>query len=191
MCLRLWFRTISLMEVNQMWINFITSAILMLSCNSVMQKDQPQRGKLRDLILYESAGPFTVKLDLDAQSRANIEAEIRDFLWRHWHQHRLGHLTATFFSREGEPSTSFYFVEPGEQRSWHIAVKINRRLADRSGSRKQYNQTNEYTAYSVDRIEVPEGGLKVRVVIPVEDLRAPQSYRLVLKDKQGKVLVEI
>lgn len=173
------------------WLTAAASSILILSCSPAMQSSSLQQAKMRDLSLYDKAGPYTIELRLDAQARANIEAKIREFLWNHWHQHRLGHLVATRYSKEGEPSTSSYFVELDGKGIWHIAVKIDRTLVDRGGSKSQYQKSVEYEAYTVERIEVPEDGLTQRVVIPKGETRSPQSYRLVLKDEKGKALAEI
>ena len=146
---------------------------------------------MRDLSRYEKAGPYTIELKLDAQARAKLEADIREFLWNHWQQRRLGHVMVTQYSKEGEPSTSSYFVEPDEKGIWHITVKIDRTLVDRGGSKSQHQESVEYEAYLVERIEVPKDGLTARVSIPEGEMRSPQSYLLALKDKTGKALTEI
>lgn len=51
--------------------------------------------KVRDLRSYEKAGPFSIALNLDAQSRIKIEAEVREFVWEHWRERRLGYVTFT------------------------------------------------------------------------------------------------
>lgn len=156
-----------------------------------MQNKSLQQKKMRDLSLYEKVGPYNLELTIDAQARASKEAEIREFLWNHWQQRRLGQATVTRYSREGEPSTSSYFVEPDENGIWYIAVKIDRTLVDRGGSKGQHQESVEYDAYFVERIEVPKDGLTARVPIPAAETRSPQSYLLALKDKSGKALSEI
>lgn len=163
----------------------------MTNCSSIMQDSSANRLAQRNLDLYERAGPFTLDLDLDSQSRTNTEAEIREFLWKHWHQRRLGHLVATWYSKEGEPSTSAYFVEPDEKGIWHIAITINRTLVERTGSKRQLQNTIEYDAYSIERVDVSKGTLGRSIAIPEGETRSPQSYRLRLKDKHEEVLTEI
>jgi hypothetical protein len=173
------------------WLSAVAISILILSCSLSMQGSSLQRVKMRDLSRYDEAGSYTIELDLDAKARANIEAEVREFLWNHWHKRRLGHATITHYSKEGEPSTSSYFVEPDARGIWHIAVKIDRTLVDRRGSKSQYYETVEYDAYFVERIEVPKDGLTQRVVIPEAEVRSSTAYRLVLKDQERKPLTEI
>lgn len=173
------------------WFSAVTISILMLSCNQLMRSSPLQQAKMRNLARYDKAGPYTIELRLDAQARSNIEANVREFLWSHWHQRRLGHVAVTRYSKEGEPSTSSYFIEPDERGVWHIAVKIGRTLVDRGDSKSQRYESVEYEAYSVERIEVPKGGLTQSAVIPEREARTPQSYRLALKDERGKALTEI
>lgn len=173
------------------WLSAVVGSVLLLSCSSAMQSKSLQQKKMRDLSLYEKVGPYNLELTIDAQARASKEAEIREFLWNHWQQRRLGQATVTRYSREGEPSTSSYFVEPDEHGIWHIAVKIDRTLVDRGGSKGQHQESVKYDAYFVERIEVPKDGLTARVPIPERETRSPQSYLLALKDKSGKALGEI
>lgn len=173
------------------WLTLAASSIMILSCNPTTQSRSLQQAKMRDLSRYEKAGPYTIELKLDAQARAKLEADIREFLWNHWQQRRLGHVMVTQYSKEGEPSTSSYLVEPDEKGVWHIAVKTDRTLIDRGGVKSQRRESVEYAAYSVERIEVPKDGLTPSVVIPEGETRTPQSYRLALKDEKGKALTEI
>src|SRR2546426_888613 len=130
--------------MNVRWLCAIASSILLLSCSSAMQSESLQQKKMRDLSLYEKIGPYTLELTIDAQARASKEAEIREFLWNHWQRRRLGQVAVTRYSREGEPSTSAYFVEPDEKGIWHIAVKIDRTLVDRGDSKGQHQGSVEY-----------------------------------------------
>lgn len=173
------------------WLSAVASLVLMLSCNPMIQNSSLQQAKMRDLSRYDKAGPYTIELNLDAQARANIEAEVREFLWNHWQQRRLGYVSVTRYSKEGEPSASSYFVEPDGKSVWLIAVKIDRKLVDRGGSKSQRHESVEYGAYFVERVEVPKDGLTQRAVIPDGERRSPQSYRLTLKDEKGKSLTEI
>lgn len=173
------------------WLTVAASSIMILSCNPTTQSSSLLQGNMRDLSRYDRAGPYAIELKLDAQARAKLEADIRGFLWNHWRQRRLGHVMVTQYSKEGEPSTSSYFVEPDEKGGWHIAVKVDRTVVDRGSSKSQRHESVEYQAYSVERVEVPRDGLTQRAVIPEGEMRTPQSYRLALKDEKGKSLTEI
>jgi hypothetical protein len=144
--------------------------------------------EVRDLRSYEKAGPFSLTLNLDAQSRIKLEAEVRKFVWEHWRERRLGYVTFTKFSKEGEPSTSHLFVEPDEEGVWRVAVKIDRMVVESHGSKRRHRSSTEYIAYALERIEVPTSGLNEPILLPEIVSKKPDSYRLVLKDKDGKPL---
>jgi hypothetical protein len=173
------------------WLSAAAISTIFLICSPSMLSSPLHQVKMRDLNRYDTVGPYTIELKLDAQARANVEADVREFLWNHWHQHRLGHVAVTYYNKEGEPSASSYFVEPDARGIWYIAVKIDRTLIDRGGSKSRHSESVEYDAYSVERIEVPEDGLAQKVMIPETDTRPSTSYRLVLKDQAGKPLTEI
>lgn len=172
------------------WLGGIASLILLLSCGLAVQNEPLPQKNRRDLSLYEKAEPYTLEIMLDRQTRATKEGEIREFLWNHWRQRRLGQLTVTRFSREGEPTASSYFIEPDEKGVWRIAVRIDRTLVARGGLKGQRQESLEYSAYTVDRVEFPKSGLTPRV-LSRNQVRSPQSYRLALKDEKGETLPEI
>ena len=138
-------------------------------------KAQPFQSSERDLSRYDRIGPFNVPV---GENPSTVSAKVRDFIWEHWEQHRLGYAVVTFHSKEGEPSTSHIFVEPDESGVWHLSVSIERELIDRRGwsdpkyRGKKIHQTDSYKAYAIKRL-------------PDKD-----SYHLRLKDKDGKVITE-
>jgi photosystem II stability/assembly factor-like uncharacterized protein len=145
----------------------------------------------RVLDQYDNGGHYTIRLNTDAATRSRQEASIREFLWQHWRGQRYGRISATWYSREGEPSTSSFFVEPDAGGNWNLSVEIIRSLNGRGGSSWQSRESVNYSAYSVERIEIPKDGLTPRTTIPKEQPRSPESYRLMLKDRNGKILTEI
>jgi hypothetical protein len=150
--------------------------------------------KERSLNRYEKAGPYTVLPT--AENAASVEAEMRDFLWQHWHKRQLGYLSATFYSKEGDATTSSYFVEPDKFGNWHIEVVIESTRLVRSGIRGNQSSKNKtrktcYAAFSIERVEVRDKVGQSSLIIPEEDNRSPQSYTLRLKDRNGTVLTEI
>ena len=60
----------------------------------------------------------------------------------------------------------------------------------RGGLQGQRQESLEYSAYTVDRVEFPKSGSTPRVLNP-KQVRLPQSYRLALKDEKGETLPEI
>ncbi len=88
-------------------------------------------------------------------------------------------LVFTLHTKEGEPITSYVLIEPDEGGLWHLSVRIQRKLIDRRGwtdpkyKGRTFRQTHTYKAYAIER------------VMSVSD-----SYRLRLKDKNGKAITE-
>lgn len=168
--------------------HYILAIVWALSCAALTQDGSLQQTKMRDLRSYENAGPYTIGLNVGVESRIKLEAKVREFVWEHWHQRRLGYLSITKYSKEGEPSTSHFFVEANDDGVWHVAVTIDRVLIERRGSKRQRHESITYDAYVLERLEVPESGLSQGILIPEREVRIPESYRLALKDEHGKPL---
>ena len=71
------------------WLTLAASSMMILSCNPTTQSRSLQQAKMRDLSRYEKAGPYTIELKLDAQARAKLEADIREFLTKQQQRHRF------------------------------------------------------------------------------------------------------
>lgn len=170
------------------WINVFKVSVLFVSL-AIWNHPLPQQP--RNLNLYDKAGPYVISLNLDAQSRDRMESDARAFLWSHWHQRRRGHVMITQYSKEGEPSVSSYFIEPQNEGVWQIVVRVKRTLTDRNHSKGKRFVVVEYQTDLVERIQVPKDRRGPRVLVPAEEERPPEAYRLVLKNKEGKVLAEI
>jgi hypothetical protein len=160
---------------------------------SLAQNGKSTSVKLKNISRYDKLGPYEVPVG--GKNLSAVEAEVCEFIWEHWTQHRLGYVIVTFHSIEGEPSTSQMFVEPDEAGLWHLSTRIERKLIDRRAFsdpkfKGTVEQTDEYKAYEIERIEVPANGLSKRVVIPASVKRRLDSYLLRLKDKDGKEITE-
>jgi hypothetical protein len=118
-------------------------------------------------------------------------AKVRDFISRHWKERTLGYVEMTLRSKEGEPTTSYIFIEPDRAGVWRVATRIERELHDRRlvGDPKRtgeiIRQTQNYEAYFVEQIKPPKG----KVVQNLKNQR--NSYLLRLKDRNGNILAEL
>jgi hypothetical protein len=149
---------------------FIAILNLFLVAHFVMKVSATQ-SSARDLSRYDQVGPFTVSpMDTGTENQKIITAKIRGFIWEHWQQRRLGYAVVTFYSKEGDPSTSHMFVEPDKKGVWHLSVRIERKIFDRN-QRKTVNRTDSYKAYGVERFPGKDSSLR-------------------FKDKSGNVIVE-
>jgi hypothetical protein len=152
------------------------------------QHTSKRRNNKRNLGKYKKVGPYTLALTMDAQVRMGTLATIRDFIWQHWRTPSLAYATVTFYSKEGEPSTYYYFIEPDNTNSWRITVEINRLTVDRGGSKLTRHQIDTFVVYTVERVE---GEGRTRIVIPDSAVREGRSYRMRFIDQQGNVRNEI
>jgi hypothetical protein len=143
-----------------------------------------QQAHGRNLSLYDKSGPHIIKPGHDAQTRSSIESTIREFLWNHWGQRRLGYLVVSRYSKEGESITYSYYLEPDKKGVWHIQVTINRHLSVPGGSKTRYKETDKYAVYSVERLRISKAGVE-------EETIKPERYRLILKDQKGRVRAEL
>jgi hypothetical protein len=73
----------------------------------------------RDLKQYEKIGPFMSRRGSDL----GVDGKVREFLWTHWREHRLGTVTVTRDYVEGSIRAT-YFVEPDNQGQWLIVESM-------------------------------------------------------------------
>jgi hypothetical protein len=149
---------------------------------------------VRELIDYDLAGPFSLdRSSRHAEDRPIIEAAIREFLWTRWRQRRLAHLVTVYYSIEGLPSRSWYYVEPGKDGVWRIAIDDDITIpALKRGSQEHQREVRSYEALSVERVELASvSPAKPDRRIPDDQTREPETYRLNLKDRDGKIIREL
>lgn len=79
----------------------------------------PAQGQNRDITKYDHIGPYKLVKFATTPTTDQVEAEVRDFLWTHWREHRRGTVTVTHQFVEGMVRTE-YFVEPDRKGRWGI-----------------------------------------------------------------------
>src|SRR6267143_5097664 len=120
----------------------------------------------------DRAGPYVITHEDAATGKK--AAEIRSFIWKHWSEHRRGSLAVTSYSLEGVPAEMTFVLEPDERGVWNVKVRIERptlkgTTAEHAGFR----------AYSVQRIEPRHDGQSLAKVIPEDQIRSGENYRLI------------
>lgn len=142
----------------------------------------------RDLNAYEQSGPYTIDfLEAHANQRSRDEAAIREFLWVHWHSQRRALLRVTFYSKEGLPTVTKFFIEPDAIGNWNVVVQMRSKLPAPPGSEGRSEDTTE-RAYYVQRVTIDKSDVQV---IPPADRRTAASYRLALRDKNQRLIVSL
>jgi len=73
----------------------------------------------RDLSQYDVIGPFTIDYVRSFRETEPMDAQVRDFLWSHWRQHRRGTVFVIRRYVDGAFRLS-YFIEPDQRGDWAI-----------------------------------------------------------------------
>jgi hypothetical protein len=108
----------------------------------------------RDPNLYENAGGHF----------ADDKGKVRDFVWNCWQEKRRGYIRLTYFSIEGEASTSHIFIEPRTETEMRIVWRIVR-------ASNLLHELPEITA--VEKVKLPKNEGR------------SGSYELMFKDSDG------
>jgi hypothetical protein len=120
-----------------------------------------------------------------------MQASARDFLWRHWLEHRLGQLVTVKFTPEGLPTRTTLYVEPDSAHRWRIVLEYRTALPGiKPDSNEHFEELTTKIASSIERAEVRPDGTASEKAIRPDDIRDAMSYRLILKDKDGKIVGE-
>lgn len=173
-------------------LRLIRSVLALLSiatCGGTTHSSYAAAGERR-LINYDRAGPYILSDKIMfSEDGALIVASIRDFLWRHWQEHRPGFVTTVTFSLEGLPTRTTYFVEQNNKGKWIISADSRVTLpAVKAGSNEHFEKTETSVAYSVERIEPSLQGAASDKRIQSKENLDPTYYRILLRDREGKEL---
>lgn len=73
---------------------------------------------------YEAGGPFLT----DHFRLTKGRTDLRDFLWRHWHEHKLGVAEEKGGTVDRGTVTVLYIVHPDKKGNWGIDMEMDRPL---------------------------------------------------------------
>src|SRR5215210_2806473 len=136
----------------------ILTACFILQCGLTMQGKSSGQGARRDLAAYDQAGPYELNNDLHPHDADKSLGEIRGFLWEHWKERRLGLVKATFYSIEGDHTSSSFFVEPDAKSSWRIAVESTSIISALVPKRRKPRREITHETYDeIERVEATSG----------------------------------
>ena len=126
---------------------------------------------------YELAGPYQIGNELSQTEKAEILNRIRGFLWEHFDGKVPGRLETTFYTTEGKPTHYLFLVAADSSGEWGIRSKISMWRGDYVRTKRKPTQSVVEEKYCyVGRIDPLSDK-----VIPREERRTAESYRLVLK----------
>jgi hypothetical protein len=158
-------------------LSLILQPNFMMHCKSAGQKIR------RDLASYDKAGPYEFDNELHPRDADKLLGELREFLWKHWRERRLALITATFYTIEGDPTKSRYFVESDAKGIWRVRVDSESTISALlpKGKRPRHVSTQDD---NVDRIEASSTSATNSVPIADAEVRLPQTYKLRLRNSR-------
>lgn len=169
-------------------VSIFTSFLILQSSLAVQGKSSGQRSR-RNLSAYDQAGPYEINNDLHPHDADKILGEIRGFLWEHWKERRLGLVKATFFSIEGDHTSSRFSVEPDAKGNWRITVESESIISALLPKGTKPRRERAYETYDViERIEATSGSSAPSILISAQAVREPQTYRLRFRNRRTNSL---
>jgi len=135
----------------------------------------------QDIDTYEKAGPYERIRGADgsfSDEQVQRIGRTREWLWAHWVSRQRALLIETSYTIEGDRSTAYYFVEPDRDGHWRTSMKVERLLYNykfKDPDCKRF-RIEEFTTYSVDRVDSTLDKSGLYPVIPQEEKRPPKDY---------------
>jgi hypothetical protein len=165
----------------------VISGLFIVACATQNVRDETK--SRRNLSKYEKAGPYR-ELVLDPDN-PHKDAEIRAFIWRHWHIRRLGYVHAIYHSPEGGTTVTDYYIEPDVEGGWQVTVQWQSNVVGSGLLRKKATlNKGSYRGYTLQRIR-QRGTKGAGHAIPSSTKVPAESYSLILKDRKGKTVGEL
>jgi DNA polymerase III epsilon subunit-like protein len=125
----------------------------------------------RDMALYDKAGQFDCRgfYPKDKPKGECNENKIRDFIWQHWTNKKLGYIGITYNTVDSI-STFHMFIEPNDKGKWNSVWRIARNQA------MSKPQMTDISGISVEK---------------VRDKPKTDNWALVFKSNSGRVVKKI
>jgi hypothetical protein len=162
--------------------------LLVVICCAAVSPNVHCEPRGRELQALEDGGTIEFQARDDSPN-SEPSAKLRRFLWSHWRAKRRGLVKQLGYSIEGTSSETRFFIQPDESGAWRIAAE--RKYQEMRRPDDIVEKTSSYEAYSVRRVKPGGGNAEARPTI-ANTARVPaRSYRLVLLDRDGKVITEL
>ena len=142
----------------------------------------------RDISRYKNGGAYNLNWSRSGEELEEMRSKVRAFLWEHWSQRRLGRITATIYTIEGDPTTTTFYVEPDKKGTWQVATEYESECCWFYG-REGKERKRETGKGSFNIVERVVGGRDEKSkefqiewsVIPEGEKRQPNTYALRLR----------
>lgn len=149
--------------------------------SATTRADTPHPSKLG--VLFEKETVLATEADGEA-AVSNAYAKVREFIWRHWRFHIPGEIHLIGTTTEGDPYSAIYRIQSNSEGVWRILVQ-SRSAPDDAGEQRLTN----YEACGVERVAFRSKAERDAARVPDDAELPPSRYRLVLKDRNGQVVV--
>ena len=108
--------------------------------------------------------------------------EIREFLWTHWRDKKVGCAEVSSVSIEGESTRNTVYIEHNGERDWQITVVLDREQHVLGGLRvpqadEPHHQVNVFTFATIQRFSADNRSVRLMD----DDERPSSGYVVVLK----------
>lgn len=137
---------------------------------------------------YDRCGPFELNFSKYTDDWTARTAQLREFIWLYWYNHKLGRAAVNYHSREGAPTSVVYWIEPRKDGRWNVVIE-KRRISRRDP--QSADRLDAVIATTVERIRPRETGMDPIVVIPNHLLVSASHYELIFRDESGNVVREL
>jgi len=151
-----------------------------------MQSVQAQKIRKRNLARYDNGGEFDFNFGIGEKEKAAMNSRLREFLWTHWSQKKLGRVEKTiYYTLEGDPAVTIFYVEPDKNGHWIIREETTTFCCFLYFTEKRKRKpliTTSRTVYKIiERVEiVGKANLNNNTLtaIPKVEVRKPYIYLL-------------
>ena len=126
---------------------FLLALTLLFSITLSGQSKQSVQASARDVARYDTIGPFEIGGEPGFEKDEKALGQIRAFIWEHWNGQKRGWLSATFYTIEGDKTTSKFFVEPDQKGAWRLIIDSESIVSARSPKRQRPKHTLRHEVY--------------------------------------------
>ena len=114
------------------------------------------------------------------QTRRILEAQVRHFIWDHFHNHHSGFMRVIRFTKEGEKISTEYHIQKDQRGEWLVSADVEQLLKDRRTTKPSISKES-YVAVKI-RLE------RLGTQNPSQQLDDFMSHRLLMMDREDHVV---
>ena len=161
----------------------ILTFCLLLQASWTMQSKARAQARVPNGAGYDTIGPYTIGDEPGLEKDLKFIGEIRAFLWEHWKGRRLARVTATFYTIEGDPTTSKFLVEPDTKGRWQIRIDSVSRIAALLPKGKRPRRMISHEVYDeINRVDVDSTSPESYKTLSENEVRDGRSFKLRLRN---------